>query len=260
MEQGQQATTVVTEREGQVLVLRLNRPEKLNAISPQMMREIASALHEARVDESVRVVVLTGNERAFSVGADIDVFAGATARDLSGPQSDAHLWATIWRFEKPLVAAVSGYAFGGGFELALACDLIVASETARFASPEIRLGLIPGAGGTQHLTRRLGKYLAMELVLTGREVSAQEAQQLGLVNRVVPVDRYLTEALELAGQVASYSPEAARAAKAAVALGLEMPWDAAVAFERELFLRVFESEEARQAMREFLERRQRRSS
>uniref|UniRef100_A0A831THB3 Enoyl-CoA hydratase/isomerase family protein n=1 Tax=Thermorudis peleae TaxID=1382356 RepID=A0A831THB3_9BACT len=260
MEQGQQATTVITERVGQVLVLRLNRPEKLNAISPQMMREIASALHEARVDESVRVVALTGNERAFSVGADIDVFAGATARDLSGPQSDAHLWATIWRFEKPLVAAVSGYAFGGGFELALACDLIVASETARFASPEIRLGLIPGAGGTQHLARRLGKYLAMELVLTGRELSAREAQQLGLVNRVVPLDQYLTEALELAGQIASHSPEAARAAKAAIALGPEMPWDAAVAFERELFLRVFESEEARRAVREFLERRQRRSS
>ena len=260
MEQGQRSTTVSTEREGQVLLLRLNRPEKLNAISPLMMREIASILHDARVDESVRAVVLTGNERAFSVGADIDVFAHATARDLSGPQSDAHLWLTIWRFEKPLIAAVSGYAFGGGFELALACDLIVASETARFASPEIRLGLIPGAGGTQHLTRRLGKYLAMELVLTGREVSAQEALELGLVNRVVPTDRYLAEALELARQIANYSPEAVRAAKAAVALGREMPWDAAVAFERELFLRAFESEEARRAIREFLERRQRRSS
>lgn len=251
--------TLAIERRDAVLLVRLDRPDKLNAINPEMMREIAWVLDEARADDVIRVVVLTGSERAFSVGADIDTFAQATTRDLAGPLSDAHLWAAVWRFPKPLIAAVSGYAFGGGFELALACDLIVASETARFASPEIRLGVIPGAGGTQHLARRLGTARALELVLTGREVSAEEALALGLVNQVAAPDRYLNDALELAAQIASYSPEAVRAAKAAVVRGREMPWDGAVAFERELFLRLFDTPEARAAMRAFLERRQRRS-
>lgn len=252
--------TILTERTGHVLVIRLNRPEKLNAINPQMMREIAGALEDARADDEVRVVVLAGSERAFSVGADVDVFASVTTRDLTGASSDRPQWATIWGFDKPMIAAVSGYVFGGGFELALACDLIVASETARFASPEVRLGLIPGAGGTQHLARRLSKPLAMEMVLTGREVSAEEALRLGLVNRVVPADRYFDEAMALANEIASYSPAATKAAKAAIRHGREMPWDAGVAFEREHFLRVFETQEAQGAIRAFLERRQRRSS
>jgi len=246
---------IVKERQDGVLLLRLNRPEKLNAIDAQMMQELCTALEEARVDDAVRVVVLTGNERAFSAGADIDGFANVTVEELATSRSDLPQWDTIRRFPKPLIAAVSGIVFGGGLELTLACDIIVAAQTARFAAPEIRIGLIPGAGGTQLLARRFGKYRAMELVLTGREFSADEAERLGLVNVVTPPEEYLDRALELARQIAQHSPAAVRAAKAAIVHGLEMPLDAALRFERELFLRVFTTPEAQGAIQAFLERR-----
>lgn len=238
-----------------VLVLRLNRPDKLNAIDDVMLSELCSALEEARVDPGVRVVILTGTERAFSAGADIDIFAHVTVEELATTRSDLPQWETIRRFPKPLIAAVSGYVFGGGLELTLACDLVVASQTARFAAPEIRNGLIPGAGGTQLLARRLGKYRALELVLTGREFSAEEAERWGLVNIVVPPEQYFERALELARQIAQHSPAAVQAAKAAIVQGLEMPLDGALRFERELFLRVFTTPEAQGAIQRFLERR-----
>jgi enoyl-CoA hydratase len=191
-------TRILRERRDGVLLLRLNRPDKLNAIDAAMLGELCAALEEARVDDAVRVVVLTGNERAFSAGADIDGFAGVTVEELATSRSDLPQWDTIRRFPKPLIAAVSGYVFGGGLELALACDIIVAAQGARFAAPEIKIGLIPGAGGTQLLARRFGKYRAMELVLTGREFSAEEAERWGLVNLVVPAGEYLERALELA--------------------------------------------------------------
>lgn len=191
-------TRILRERRDGVLLLRLNRPDKLNAIDAAMLGELCAALEEARVDDTVRVVVLTGNERAFSAGADIDGFAGVTVEELATSRSDLPQWDTIRRFPKPLIAAVSGYVFGGGLELALACDIIVAAQGARFAAPEIKIGLIPGAGGTQLLARRFGKYRAMELVLTGREFSAEEAERWGLVNLVVPAGEYLERALELA--------------------------------------------------------------
>jgi len=191
-------TRILRERRDGVLLLRLNRPDKLNAIDAAMLGELCAALEEARVDDAVRVVVLTGNERAFSAGADIDGFAGVTVEELATSRSDLPQWDTIRRFPKPLIAAVSGYVFGGGLELALACDIIVAAQGARFAAPEIKIGLIPGAGGTQLLARRFGKYRAMELVLTGREFSAEEAERWGLVNLIVPAEEYLERALELA--------------------------------------------------------------
>ena len=191
-------TRILRERRDGVLLLRLNRPDKLNAIDAAMLGELCAALEEARVDDTVRVVVLTGSERAFSAGADIDGFAGVTVEELATSRSDLPQWDTIRRFPKPLIAAVSGYVFGGGLELALACDIIVAAQGARFAAPEIKIGLIPGAGGTQLLARRFGKYRAMELVLTGREFSAEEAERWGLVNLIVPAEEYLERALELA--------------------------------------------------------------
>ena len=191
-------TRILRERRDGVLLLRLNRPDKLNAIDAAMLGELCAALEDARVDDAVRVVVLTGNERAFSAGADIDGFAGVTVEELATSRSDLPQWDTIRRFPKPLIAAVSGYVFGGGLELALACDIIVAAQGARFAAPEIKIGLIPGAGGTQLLARRFGKYRAMELVLTGREFSAEEAERWGLVNLIVPAEEYLERALELA--------------------------------------------------------------
>lgn len=220
-----------------------------------MLSELCSALEEARVDPGVRVVILTGTERAFSAGADIDIFAHVTVEELATTRSDLPQWETIRRFPKPLIAAVSGYVFGGGLELTLACDLVVASQTARFAAPEIRIGLIPGAGGTQLLARRLGKYRALELVLTGREFSAEEAERWGLVNIVVPPEQYFERALELARQIAQHSPAAVQAAKAAIVQGLEVPLDGALRFKRELFLRVFTTPEAQGAIQRFLERR-----
>ncbi|WP_448576226.1 enoyl-CoA hydratase/isomerase family protein [Thermomicrobium sp.] len=246
---------ILRERRDGVLLLRLNRPDKLNAIDAEMLGELCAALEDARVDDAVRVVVLTGNERAFSAGADIDGFAGVTVEELATSRSDLPQWDTIRRFPKPLIAAVSGYVFGGGLELALACDIVVAAQGARFAAPEIKIGLIPGAGGTQLLARRFGKYRAMELVLTGREFSAEEAERWGLVNLIVPAEEYLERALELAQQIAQYPPAAVRAAKAAIVTGLEMPLDAALRFERELFLRVFATPEAQEAIQRFLERR-----
>lgn len=251
---------IVKELRDGVLLLRLNRPEKLNAIDEQMLRELCAALDEARVDEAVRVAVLTGNERAFSAGADIDGFANVTVEELATSRSDLPQWDTIRRFPKPLIAAVAGIVFGGGLELTLACDIVVAAQTARFAAPEIRIGLIPGAGGTQLLARRFGKYRAMELVLTGREFSAEEAERLGLVNVVTAPEEYLDRALELARQIAQHSPAAVRAAKAAIVHGLEMPLDAALRFERELFLRVFTTPEAQGAIQRFLERRRAKQS
>lgn len=250
--------TIQVEVADGVRVVRLNRPDKLNAINPKMLEEIVASLEAARMDQWVGAVVVTGNDRAFSVGADVDAFANTTPDDLTTIRSDFHLWESIRRFPKPLIAAVSGYVYGGGFELALACDMIVASETARFASPEIRLGLIPGAGGTQHLVRRLGKYLAMEVVLAGRELTAQEALQYGLVNHVTPSGEQLKKAVAIARRIASFSPAAVRVAKMALLRGADMPWDGAVAFERELFHEVFATPAAQEAIRSFLEERRRR--
>ncbi len=196
-------------------VVRLNRPKVLNAISGALMAELGDALEELDADTDIRCIVLTGNERAFAAGADIGEMADATAVQMLRRNQFAR-WERISKVRKPLIAAVSGYALGGGCELAMMCDMIVAAESARFGQPEILIGVIPGAGGTQRLTRAVGKVLAMEMILTGRQMTAREAHAAGLINRVVPNELYLESAMQLAKEVAARPPLAVIMAKDAI--------------------------------------------
>src|SRR5437763_7137576 len=218
---------VVTERAGNVAVVLLNRPEALNALSDELMDELVTQLQELDRDEGVRCIVLGGNERAFAAGADIGELAQASAIDLYY-QRRVERWDAIRSLWTPLVAAVSGFCLGGGCELAMACDLIVASETAQFGQPEINLGVLPGAGGTQRLTRAVGKSLAMDVILTGRFLSAEEALAAGLVARVVPREAWLDEAKRVARAIAAKSPVAVRLAKEAVDKAFETNLSAGV--------------------------------
>lgn len=249
---------ILKEQIGKVLLCQINRPEKLNALNREVLEELVAILGEARINSDIHVVVLTGTQKAFSVGADIEVFVNTPPEEFASKASDFHLWDAIRLFPKPLVAAVHGYVYGGGLELALCCDLIFASEDARFASPEIRIGLIPGAGATQLLSRRLGKYRALELILTGREFSAEEAWRWGLVNAVYPSEELLSRSMEVAEQIAARAMSALRAAKAAVNYGLSMPLDAAYRYERELFLWCLGTQESREILTKFITARQQR--
>lgn len=240
--------------EGPVTTVTLNRPEVLNALNLQLMEELVSALDELEQDEDVRCVVLTGNERAFAAGADIKEMAGATSVDMLVRDQFAR-WDRIRRFKKPLIAAVSGFALGGGNELAMLCDMIVASETAQFGQPEINIGVMPGAGGTQRLARAVGKALAMEMVLTGRTLSAREAWRHGLVNRVVPVEVYLKEAQALAAQIAEKASLAAQLAKEAVNKVYDLPLQEGLLHERKNFYLLFSTEDQKEGMSAFVEKR-----
>ncbi len=246
---------LLVERDDAVQLIRFNRPKQLNALNTSLMEELVAALDEAGADTEVRAVVLTGNERAFAAGADIKEMAGASAVEMLLRDQFAR-WDRIRRFPKPLIAAVSGYAFGGGCELAMTCDMIVASESARFGQPEINIGVMPGAGGTQRLTRALGKARAMEMVLTGEPISAREAHALGLVNRVVPVEVYLEEAMKLAILVASKPPVAVRLAKESVLRAFDTTIETGLEYERRSFYLLFASEDQREGMAAFVEKRQ----
>ena len=237
-----------------VALIQLNRPKELNALNLQLMQEIRDALKALDEDEAVRVVVITGNERAFAAGADIKQMAGKTAIDMLITDQFS-TWDQIRKFRKPLIGAVSGFALGGGCELAMTCDMLVASETAQFGQPEIRIGTMPGAGGTQRLTRAVGKAKAMEMVLTGEFISAQEAHRVGLVNRVVPVGQYLEEAYRLAASIAAMSPVAARLVKESVNRSFETHLDEGLHFERKNFYLTFASEDQKEGMAAFLEKR-----
>ncbi|MBF6613221.1 MAG: enoyl-CoA hydratase/isomerase family protein [Chloroflexi bacterium] len=240
--------------EGPVATIQLNRPEVLNALNLQMVDEVIAAITHLEEDPTTRCVIITGNERAFAAGADIKEMAGATSIDMLTRDQFAR-WDRIRRFKKPLIAAVSGYALGGGNELAMLCDMIVASETAQFGQPEINIGVMPGAGGTQRLTRAVGKALAMEVVLAGRTLNAREALQYGLVNRVVPVEVYLTEAKRLAAQIAEKSPLAAQLAKEAVLKAQEGSLQEGLLAERKNFYLLFASEDQKEGMAAFVEKR-----
>jgi len=246
--------TIITEVHGRVGLIRLNRPRAFNALNSQLMRELTDALAAFDADDGIGAMVITGNERVFAAGADIKEMSAATPVDML-TSGYIDLFDLIRNVSKPIIAAVSGWALGGGFELAMTCDMIVASESAQFGQPEIGLGIIPGAGGTQRLTRTVGKYLAMEIVLNDRRLSAEEAARFGLVNRVVPVERYLDEALELAQQLAARAPIALRIAKEAVNKALETPLTEGLAYERRVFYLLFATEDQKEGMSAFLNKR-----
>ncbi|TMG68234.1 MAG: enoyl-CoA hydratase [Chloroflexi bacterium] len=245
---------ILVEIETPIATVTLNRPKVLNALSPDLIHELTSALADLDADESVRAVVLTGGQKVFAAGADIGDMADRSAVDqLSRDQTGR--WAPLAGFSKPLIAAVNGYALGGGCEVALMCDMIVAGETARFGQPEINLGIIPGAGGTQRWPRSAGKYAAMEVMLTGAPVTAQRACELGIVNKVVPAEMTITIAKRLARQIAEKPPLAARMAKEAVLKAFEAPLAEGLASERKSFYFLFATEDQKEGMHAFLEKR-----
>lgn len=234
--------------------IQLNRPKELNALNPVLMRELKDALLELDQDVQVRAIVLSGNEKAFAAGADIKQMADKTAVEMVNLDQFS-TWDAIRKIKKPLIAAVSGFALGGGCELAMMCDMIIAAETAKFGQPEIRIGVIPGAGGTQRLTRAVGKALAMEMVLTGKFISADEAWKAGLVNRVVPEELYLSEALKLAGEIAAMPPVAVKMAKEAVLKAFDSTLEEGLQFERKNFYLLFASRDQKEGMQAFIEKR-----
>jgi len=234
--------------------IQLNRPKELNALNLQLMGELRDALKLLDADDQVRAIVISGNEKAFAAGADIKQMADKTAMDMFNIDQFS-TWDAIKKTKKPIIAAVSGFALGGGCELVMLCDMIVASETARFGQPEIKIGVMPGAGGTQRLTRAVGKALAMEMVLTGRFITAEEARQAGLINRVVPVELYLQEAVKLATEVAAMSPLAVKMAKEAVLKAFDTSLEEGLHFERKNFYLLFASEDQKEGMQAFMEKR-----
>jgi enoyl-CoA hydratase len=252
--ESEQYTFIKLTREGPVATIQLNRPEALNALNFKLMDEVMDALDGLESDPETRCVIITGNDRAFAAGADIKEMARASAVDMLVRDQFAR-WDHIRRFKKPLIAAVSGYALGGGNELAMLCDMIVASETAQFGQPEVNIGVMPGAGGTQRLTRAAGKAVAMEVVLAGRTLTAKEALQFGLVNRVVPVEVYLQEAKRLAAQIAEKSPLAVQLAKEAVLKVYDAALQEGLLFERKNFYLLFSTEDQKEGMAAFIEKR-----
>ena len=245
---------VRVERDGRVGVVLLNRPKQLNALSGELMAALVDALGELDADPEIRAIVLGGNERAFAAGADIGELAAGTPVSLYENRRISR-WDATRDIRTPLVAAVSGFCLGGGCELAMLCDLIVASESAKFGQPEINLGMLPGAGGTQRLTRAVGKAVAMDMVLTGRMLSAREALDFGLVARVVAREAWLDEAKRAAREIAAKGPIAVRLAKEAVDQAFETPLTAGVAFERRSFLLARASEDAGEGLQAFVEKR-----
>jgi enoyl-CoA hydratase len=248
------AELVKIQKQGSVAILTLDRPDKLNALSPIMLKSLAEALESLNADQAVRVIVLHGGERAFAAGADIDAMAKASPVDIF-LRNTRTFWQRIWAIDKPVIAAVNGVALGGGCELAMGCDLIVAGESARFGQPEIKLGIMPGAGGTQRLARAIGPYRAMEMVLTGEPISAKEAHAVGLVNRVVPDDKVLDEALTLAKTIAERPAVAVRLARQAVRYGVERSMLEGMEIERRNYRLVYDTEDQKEGMQAFLEKR-----
>jgi enoyl-CoA hydratase len=248
------AELVLTERDGPIAVVLLNRPQQLNALSGALMDGLVDVLQELDRDDEVRCIVLGGSQRAFAAGADITELAEGTPISLYQNRR-IDRWDAIRGIRTPLLAAVSGYCLGGGCELAMACDLIVASESARFGQPEIQLGVMPGAGGTQRLTRAVGKALAMDMILTGRMLTADEALRAGLVARVVAREAWLEEAKRAAHEIAAKSPVSVRLATEAIDTAFEAPLSAGIEFERRAFYLARASEDADEGLRAFVEKR-----
>lgn len=247
-------TTILTEIRGRVGLVTLNRPQAMNAFNTQMLTELFDALDKFDANPEIGAMVVTGNEKAFAAGADIKEMAEATPFQMI-QQGRVELWDRIRSLKKPVIAAVSGWALGGGCEFSISCDLIVASETAKFGQPEITIGVIPGGGGTQRLARLLGKPLAMEMVLNNRTLTAQEALQFGLVNRVAPVTEYLNEALKLAEEIAARAPLAIRMAKEAVNAAFETTLTEGLKTEKRNFYPLFSTDDQKEGMKAFIEKR-----
>ena len=247
-------TSILVETRGKVGLVTLNRPQALNALNNQLMRELMDALDAFDQEDAVGAIVITGNEKAFAAGADIKELADKTIHEMKDSDHIA-VFGRIRTIRKPVIAAVSGWALGGGCEIALSCDMIIASDSAKFGLPEISLGVIPGAGGTQRLVRAVGKVLAMEMILNDRRIDAHEALHHGMVNRVVPVNDYLNEALKLAGEIASRAPLAARTAKKMINHSYESLLSDGLAEEKQVFYNLFSTADQKEGMTAFVEKR-----
>jgi len=248
--------TIIVEVEDHVALITLNRPDALNALNDQLLTELVAALNDAQANDKVRCIVITGSDKAFAAGADIKMmseksFAEVFAGDLFGPESDA-----IMRIRKPIIAAVGGYALGGGCELAMMCDFIIAADTAKFGQPEINLGVMAGLGGSQRLTRFIGKSKSMDMNLTGRFMDAEEAERSGLASRVVPAKKLKEEALAAAGKIAEKSMITVMAVKEAVNRSYEVPLREGLLFERRVFHSLFATEDQKEGMAAFMEKRE----
>ncbi len=246
--------TILTEVRGRVGIARLNRPQAMNAFNQTMLRELFDALEAFDADDQIGAIVVTGDEKAFAAGADIKEMANSSPVEMI-KQRRVEMWDRIRGIKKVVVAAVSGWALGGGCEFALSCDMIIASESAKFGQPEITIGIIPGAGGTQRLARLLGKHLAMEMVINNRTLSAAEALQFGLANRVVPVAGYLEAAVAFAEEIASRAPLAVRMAKDSVNAAFETTLTEGLKAEKRNFYPLFATEDQKEGMRAFIEKR-----
>ena len=246
---------IVVETRGRVGLVTLNRPKQLNALSDPLMDELGDALLKFDADEGVGAIVITGSEKAFAAGADIGAMSKWGYMDVYKSEYITRNWETIRRVRKPVIAAVAGFALGGGCELAMMCDIVIAADTARFGQPEIKLGIIPGGGGTQRLPRAISKAKAMDLCLTARMMDAAEAERAGLVSRVVPADKLLDEAIGAAATIAEYSLPSVMMAKEAINRAYESTLTEGVLFERRLFHSLFATEDQKEGMAAFVEKR-----
>ena len=247
-------TSIIVTRDDGYALIQFNRPDVLNALNITLMEELVDALETLDKDDEVHCLIITGNEKAFAAGADIKEMADATAIEMLTRDQFAR-WDRIRKIKKPIIAAVSGFALGGGCELAMTCDMIVASESAKFGQPEINIGVMPGAGGTQRLTRAVGKAKAMEMVLTGHMITADEALRWGLINKVLPVENYLEEAKAWAKEIAAKPPVAVKLAKEAVLKAFDTTIEGGLEFERKNFYLLFSSDDQKEGMKAFTEKR-----
>jgi enoyl-CoA hydratase len=246
---------IIVETRERVGLIRLNRPKQLNALNDALMDELGAALSAFDADDGIGAIVLTGSEKAFAAGADIGAMSQWSYMDVYRSEYITRNWETIRRIRKPVIAAVAGYALGGGCELAMMCDIVIAAETAKFGQPEIKLGVIPGAGGTQRLPRAVSKAKAMDMCLTGRIMDAAEAERSGLVSRVVPAERLLDEAIEAATVIAANSLPSVMMLKESVNRAYETPLSEGLLFERRLFHSLFATEDQKEGMAAFVEKR-----
>jgi enoyl-CoA hydratase len=251
----QHEKTVLVERQGAVGIVRLNRPSALNALNAKLIEELGVAFDELEFDPAIGAIVLTGNERVFAAGADIKEMQAKTYIEAYTEDFITSGWERVGQCRKPVIAAVAGFALGGGCEVAMMCDIIIAADTAKFGQPEITLGTIPGIGGTQRLTRAIGKSKAMDLCLTGRMMDAAEAERSGLVSRIVPSDKLMEEALAIAEKIAAMSRPAAEMAKSAVNRAFETPLSEGLNVERDLFHATFALEDRSEGMAAFIAKR-----